>query len=187
VEQVLSKKQVCERANISDRTLDRETSAGRGPVHTQLGLRRWGVTVSDFDAWLASRRRVPPGWVDLPVTDDRVVPVDEADADARTEAHRSDAGARRIRTAVDAERARLKRAWPAPLARSRAAPGPRRKKKPPNEGGQKVRLPKPEPQAAAPPAGSRDPGAPPKQRRLEGEARRVEKVRKREEAGAPSA
>ena len=67
MEQVLSKKQVCEQANISDRTLDRETAAGRGPVHTQLGLRRWGVTVSDFDAWLASRRRAPPGWVDAPV------------------------------------------------------------------------------------------------------------------------
>jgi predicted DNA-binding transcriptional regulator AlpA len=66
VEQVLSKKQVCEQANISDRTLDRETAAGRGPVHTQLGLRRWGVTVSDFDAWLASRRKAPPGWVDAP-------------------------------------------------------------------------------------------------------------------------
>ena len=41
MEQVLSKKQVCEQANISNRTLDRENAAGRGPVRTQLGLRRW--------------------------------------------------------------------------------------------------------------------------------------------------
>ena len=67
MEQVLSKKQVCKQANISDRTLDRENAAGRGPVRTQLGLRRWGVTVSNFDAWLASRRKAPPGWVDAPV------------------------------------------------------------------------------------------------------------------------
>jgi hypothetical protein len=180
-------KSFAKKIGVSQRHVQRLIAAGEGPVLTELGKRIKGVTDDDGDAWLASRRKLPPGWVDLPVTDDRVVPVDEADADARTEAHRSDAGARRIRTAVDAERARLKRAWPAPLARSRAAPGPRRKKKPPNEGGQKVRLPKPEPQAAAPPAGSRDPGAPPKQRRLEGEARRVEKVPKREEAGAPSA
>ena len=59
MEQVLSKKQVCKQANISDRTLDRENAAGRGPVRTQLGLRRWGVTVSNFDAWLASRRSSP--------------------------------------------------------------------------------------------------------------------------------
>jgi hypothetical protein len=32
----------------------------------------------------------------------------------------------------------------------------------------------------------RDPGAPPEKRRLEGEACRLEKVRKREEAEAPS-
>ena len=67
MEQVLSKKQVCKQANISDRTLDRENAAGRGPVRTQLGLRRWGVTVSNFDAWLASRRVAPPGLVDAPV------------------------------------------------------------------------------------------------------------------------
>jgi hypothetical protein len=67
VEQVLSKKQVCKQANISDRTLDRENAAGRGPVRTQLGLRRWGVTVSNFDAWLASRRVAPSDLVDGPV------------------------------------------------------------------------------------------------------------------------
>jgi hypothetical protein len=67
VEQVLSKKQVCRQANISDRTLDRENAAGRGPVRTQLGLRRWGVTVSNFDAWLASRRVDPSDLVDAPV------------------------------------------------------------------------------------------------------------------------
>ncbi len=67
MEQVLSKKQVCKQANISDRTLDRENAAGRGPVRTQLGLRRWGVTVSNFDAWLAGRRIAAPGWADAPV------------------------------------------------------------------------------------------------------------------------
>jgi hypothetical protein len=67
VERVLSKKQVCKQANISDRTLDRENAAGRGPVRTQLGLRRWGVTVSNFDDWLASRRIAPRSLVDAPV------------------------------------------------------------------------------------------------------------------------
>lgn len=67
MEQVLSKKQVCKQANISDRTLDRENAAGRGPVRTQLGLRRWGVTVSNFDDWLASRRIAPRSLVDAPV------------------------------------------------------------------------------------------------------------------------
>ena len=67
MERVLSKKQVCKQANISDRTLDREIDAGRGPVRTQLGLRRWGVTVSNFDAWLASRRVAPSDLVDAPV------------------------------------------------------------------------------------------------------------------------
>jgi hypothetical protein len=78
VEQVLSKKQVCKQANISDRTLDRENAAGHGPVRRQLGLRSWGVTVSNFDAWLASRRRVPPGWVDAPVRPASPAPCEDA-------------------------------------------------------------------------------------------------------------
>jgi hypothetical protein len=78
VEQVLSKSQVCKQANISDRTLDRENAAGRGPVRTQLGLRRWGVTVSNFDDWLASRRIAPRGLVDAPVRPASPAPCEDA-------------------------------------------------------------------------------------------------------------
>jgi len=73
---------------MSERHVQRLIAAGEGPVLTELGKRIKGVTDEDGDAWLAARRKLPSGWVDLPVTDDRAVPVDEADADARAEAHR---------------------------------------------------------------------------------------------------
>jgi predicted DNA-binding transcriptional regulator AlpA len=92
---VIRLKSFAKKIGMSQRHVQRLIAAGEGPVLTELGKRIKGVTDDDGDAWLAARRKLPPGWVDLPVTDDRAVPVDEADADARTEAHQR----MRVRTA----------------------------------------------------------------------------------------
>jgi hypothetical protein len=84
-------KSFAKKIGMSDRHVQRLIAAGQGPVLTELGKRIKGVTDDDGDAWLAARRKLPPGWVDPPVqsvTDDRGLGINKSDADARTEAHR---------------------------------------------------------------------------------------------------
>jgi transcriptional regulator with XRE-family HTH domain len=57
----------CKRAGISVRHLERLLSKGKGPPTIDLGDRIRGLFDDDGDAWLASRRKAPPGWVDTPV------------------------------------------------------------------------------------------------------------------------
>jgi hypothetical protein len=59
-------KPFAKKAGISLRHLQRLIAAGEGPILTELGERINGVTDDDGDAWLAARRRLPPGWVDPP-------------------------------------------------------------------------------------------------------------------------
>jgi predicted DNA-binding transcriptional regulator AlpA len=61
---ILSKRQFAERCGISVRHLERLNSFGKGPPLIQLGPRRVGIAEDDGEAWLASRRVVPPGWND---------------------------------------------------------------------------------------------------------------------------
>jgi predicted DNA-binding transcriptional regulator AlpA len=61
---ILSKRQFAERRGISVRHLERLNSFGEGPPLIQLGPRRVGIAEDDGEAWLASRRVVPPGWRD---------------------------------------------------------------------------------------------------------------------------
>lgn len=57
---VLSRKKAARRANQSLRNLERQIAVGEGPPTIQLSPRRIGIAEDDLDAWLASRRRVPP-------------------------------------------------------------------------------------------------------------------------------
>jgi hypothetical protein len=59
-------KRFAKKAGISLRHLQRLIAGGEGPILTELGERIKGVTDDDGDAWLAGRRRLPPGWVDPP-------------------------------------------------------------------------------------------------------------------------
>jgi predicted DNA-binding transcriptional regulator AlpA len=59
---ILSKKKFADRCGISVRHLERLNSLGEGPPLIQLGPRRVGIAEDDGEAWLASRRIVPPGW-----------------------------------------------------------------------------------------------------------------------------
>jgi predicted DNA-binding transcriptional regulator AlpA len=61
VTRILKLIELAAQAGLSLRTVQREISRGEGPVVTQLSQRRIGVAEADADAWLASRRRVPPG------------------------------------------------------------------------------------------------------------------------------
>jgi hypothetical protein len=74
----------CKRAGMSVRHFERLCAEGKGPPIIELGDRIRGLFDDDGDAWLATRRKAPPGWVDPVLTD----AIEEADADARTEAHR---------------------------------------------------------------------------------------------------
>ena len=47
---------------MSVRHLERLISLGEGPPLIRLGARKVGIADDDFDAWLASRRVVPPGF-----------------------------------------------------------------------------------------------------------------------------
>jgi hypothetical protein len=84
---------------MSARHVQRLIAAGEGPVLTELGKRIKGVTDDDGDAWLARRRKLPPGWVDPPVTEDGAIGINEADATLVRPSPES-AGARCLRTAV---------------------------------------------------------------------------------------
>ena len=61
---ILTKKQFAERVGRSVRHLERLISVGEGPPLVRLGARAVGIDEDDGDAWLASRRVVPPGWQD---------------------------------------------------------------------------------------------------------------------------
>jgi predicted DNA-binding transcriptional regulator AlpA len=61
---ISSKKQSAKRGGMSVRHLERLIADGEGPPLIRLGTRKIGIADDDFDAWLASRRVVPPGWRD---------------------------------------------------------------------------------------------------------------------------
>jgi predicted DNA-binding transcriptional regulator AlpA len=61
---IFSKKKFADICGISVRHLERLNSLGEGPPLIQLGPRRVGIAEDDGEAWLASRRVVPPGWRD---------------------------------------------------------------------------------------------------------------------------
>jgi predicted DNA-binding transcriptional regulator AlpA len=61
---IQSKKKFAARCGISERHLDRLNALGKGPPVIQLGPRRVGIADDDGDAWIESRRVVPPGWRD---------------------------------------------------------------------------------------------------------------------------
>ncbi len=48
----------------SVRHLERMIAVGEGPPIIKLGPRAVGIAEDDGEAWLASRRVTPPGWVD---------------------------------------------------------------------------------------------------------------------------
>jgi predicted DNA-binding transcriptional regulator AlpA len=59
---VSTKKQCAKRGGMSVRHLERLISVGEGPPLFRLGVRKIGIADDDFDAWLATRRVVPPGF-----------------------------------------------------------------------------------------------------------------------------
>ena len=62
---ILSKKEFAEqRMGRSVRHLERMIAIGEGPPIIKLGPRAVGIAEDDGEAWLASRRVVPPGWRD---------------------------------------------------------------------------------------------------------------------------
>jgi hypothetical protein len=58
---VLSRREAARRAQQSLRSLERQIAVGEGPPIIRLSQRRIGIAEEDLEAWLASRRRVPPG------------------------------------------------------------------------------------------------------------------------------
>lgn len=61
---ILRKKEFAERMGRSVRHLERMISIGEGPPIIKLGPRAVGIDEDDGDAWIASRRVTPPGWVE---------------------------------------------------------------------------------------------------------------------------
>jgi AraC-like DNA-binding protein len=55
-------KQLAERANCSVRHLQRLCAEGKGPPVIQFGARAIRIADDDGDAWIAARRKTPPGW-----------------------------------------------------------------------------------------------------------------------------
>jgi predicted DNA-binding transcriptional regulator AlpA len=65
VRRILSKRMFAvERMGRSVRHLERLIAAGDGPPIIRLGPRAIGIDEIDGEAWLATRRVVPPGWSD---------------------------------------------------------------------------------------------------------------------------
>jgi predicted DNA-binding transcriptional regulator AlpA len=64
VKKILTKRQFADRIGRSVRHVERLISVGEGPPIVRLGLRAVGIDEADGDAWIAARRRVPPGWND---------------------------------------------------------------------------------------------------------------------------
>jgi hypothetical protein len=56
-DQVLTFPQWCELNSISPRTGRRVLASGNGPLVTELGPKRIGITVGDNHSWQASRKR----------------------------------------------------------------------------------------------------------------------------------
>jgi hypothetical protein len=73
-------KAFAKKIGMSERHVQRLIAAGEGPVLTELGKRIKGVTDDDGDAWLAGRRKLPPGWVDTTVAEDGATSINESDA-----------------------------------------------------------------------------------------------------------
>jgi predicted DNA-binding transcriptional regulator AlpA len=61
-------KAFAKKIGMSQRHVQRLIASGEGPVLTELGKRIKGVTDDDGDAWVAKRRKLPPSWIDSPVT-----------------------------------------------------------------------------------------------------------------------
>jgi hypothetical protein len=61
---------------FAPRTLYTEIEQGRGPVVTQVSPRRKIIEDEHWEAWLAARRKYPPGQkpVDAPQADPRALP-----------------------------------------------------------------------------------------------------------------
>ena len=59
---ILTKKQFADRIGRSVRHLERLISEGEGPPIVRLGIRAVGIDEADGDAWIAARRKSPPGW-----------------------------------------------------------------------------------------------------------------------------
>ena len=64
MKKILTKRQFADRIGRSVRHVERLISVGEGPPIVRLGLRAVGIDEADGDAWIAARRRVPPGWND---------------------------------------------------------------------------------------------------------------------------
>ena len=54
--QIIDRKQVAKRADLSIPTIWREQKAGRFPPWVRLSARRVGLRASDLEAWLNGRR-----------------------------------------------------------------------------------------------------------------------------------
>jgi predicted DNA-binding transcriptional regulator AlpA len=59
---LITRQEAAARASISLRHLERLIGNGQGPPLVRLGARRIAIVEADFEAWLSSRRQVPPGW-----------------------------------------------------------------------------------------------------------------------------
>jgi predicted DNA-binding transcriptional regulator AlpA len=62
---IFTKKQFAEqRLGRTVRHLERLLARGEGPPVVRLGPRAVGIDEADGEAWIASRRVLPPGWQD---------------------------------------------------------------------------------------------------------------------------
>jgi predicted DNA-binding transcriptional regulator AlpA len=69
MKKIISKKQLAERIGRSTRHIERMVSEGEGPPVIRIGVRAIGFDEDDVNAWIESRRLVPPGWKEhLPPT-----------------------------------------------------------------------------------------------------------------------
>jgi predicted DNA-binding transcriptional regulator AlpA len=59
---LLSKKELAERIGRTTRHVERLISGGEGPPVIKLGVRAIGFDENDVAAWIAARRKAPPGW-----------------------------------------------------------------------------------------------------------------------------
>ncbi len=59
MQRILSLTEIAALDGVCRRTIERAIEAGRGPVTTQVSLRRTGVTEADYAEWVRARRREP--------------------------------------------------------------------------------------------------------------------------------